>query len=244
MNTTKKRRILSIAPIAVAVALSVAACGAPCMAGSSGTPAGNTSTTSNGALSNTSAGTTGTAAGAGTAGASGFGASGGSAAGAGASGASGFGASGGSASGTGTGGPAGFGASGGSASGGSAAGGQAGVSSAGSAAAGSAAPGQAGVASGGFGNSNPAAGMTPDQVAGYCTKFPYDPDIDHGKGAQDNFIALRKNTPVQLVPNVDVMISDNQSIASENRVYAQLKDEMQANFKPLKDFYDQICVAH
>jgi hypothetical protein len=138
-----------------------------------------------------------------------------------------------------------FGASsGGSAAGGSAVGGQGGVSSGGSAAAGSATPGQAGVSSGGFGNSNPAAGMTPDQVAAYCTGFPYDPDISNGKGAQDSFITLRKNTPVQLVSNVDVMISDNQAIGSEKRVYAQLKDEMRANFQPLKDFYDQICVAH
>jgi hypothetical protein len=218
MNTSKKRRILSIAPVAVAVALSVAACGAPCMAGSSGAPASNTSATSNGALSNT-ASSAGTGAGAGSA----------------SSGASGFGAAGGS-------------AAGGSAAGGSAVGGQGGFSSGGSATAGTATPGQAGVSSGGaaggFGPSDPAAGMTPDQVAAFCTGFPYDPTIEQGKGGVDSYTALRKVTPVQLLPYVDAMLADNQAIESQKRVYAQLKDEMDQNFKPLKDFHDQICIAH
>jgi hypothetical protein len=213
MNTSKKRRILSIAPVAVAVALSVAACGAPCMAGSSGAPASNTSATSNGALSNT-ASSAGTGAGAGSA----------------SSGASGFGAA------------------GGSAAGGSAVGGQGGFSSGGSATAGTATPGQAGVSSGGaaggFGTSDPAAGMTPDQVAAFCTGFPYDPTIEQGKGGVDSYTALRKVTPVQLLPYVDAMLADNQAIESQKRVYAQLKDEMDQNFKPLKDFHDQICIAH
>jgi len=223
MNTTKKRRILSIAPVAIAVVLSVAACGAPCLAGSSGAPASN-GTSNSGALSNTAASSNGSANSNGTA------ASGSS----GTVGASGFGASGGS-------------ASGGSAAGGSAVGGQGGVSSGGSASAGSATPGQAGVSSGGFGNSNPSAGMTPDQVAAYCTGFPPDPTHVEGLVLQNNvdqYTALRKVTPVQLVPNVDVMLSDYQAILSEKRIYAQLKDELVANFKPLKDFNDQICVAH
>jgi len=221
MNTSKKRRILSIAPVAVAVVLSVAACGAPCMAGSSSAPASNTSATSNGALSNT-AGSAGAGAGSATSGASGFGAAGGA--------------------------TAGGSAAGGSAAGGSAVGGQGGFSSGGSAAAGTATPGRAGVSSGGaaggFGTSDPAAGMTPDQVAAFCTGFPYDPTIEQGKGGVDAYTALRKVTPVQLLPYVDAMLADNQAIESQKRVYAQLKDEMDENFKPLKDFHDQICIAH
>jgi hypothetical protein len=189
MNTTEKRRTLMIAPVAVAVVLSLTACGSPFKAGSSAGPT-STSTSSGTDLSNNSAN---------------------------------------------------------SAAGGSAVGGQGGVSSGGSAAAGSATPGQAGVGTGGFGNSNPAASMTPDQVAAYCTGFPYDPTIVEGlvnQDVMDSWTNLRKVTPVQLVPNVDLMISDYQAIKSEKRIYAQLKDELVANFKPLQDFHDQICVAH
>jgi hypothetical protein len=219
MNTSKKRRILGIAPVAVAVVLSLAACGAPCMAGSSGAPASN-GASSSGALSNTSASSNGSVA------------SNGTGAGSSSAGASGLGASGGS-------------ASGGSAAGGSAVGGQGGVSSGGSASAGSATPGQSGVSSGGFGASNPAAGMTPDQVATYCTKFPDDPASDWGYTDKLNgYTAVRKVTPVQLVPNVDAEIADYQALIAEKRVFAQLKDEMVANYGPLKDFHDQICVAH
>jgi hypothetical protein len=119
------------------------------------------------------------------------------------------------------------------------------VATGGTATAGSATPGQVGAASGGFGNSDPSAGMTPDQVAAYCTKFPSEPETYYnGNGAANDLIELRKYTPVQLVSNVDVLISDNQAIGSQKRIYAQLKDEMQANFQPLKDFKDQICTAH
>jgi len=217
MNTSKKRRILSIAPVAVAVVLSLAACGAPCMAGSSSAPASN-GASSSGALSNTAASSNGSVASNGTATSGSSGTVGGSS----------FGTS-----------------SGGSASGGSAVGGQGGTSSGGSASAGSATPGQAGVASGGFGNSTAAAGMTPDQVGAFCTGFPFDPTLQvRLHDTLSDYTALRKVTPVQLVPNVDAEIADYQSLVSEKRVYAQLKDEMMANYQPLKDFYDQICVAH
>jgi hypothetical protein len=179
--TTTKRRTLGIAPVAVALVLSVAACGGP---------AANSSAASSGTLSNASAGSTANAAGSGTSGSSDFGASGGSATG------------------------------------------------------GSAAPGQVGVSSG---NSTAASGMTPDQVAAYCTGFPYDPTIVEGLVNQDvidGWTGLRKVTPVQLVPNVDVMVSDYQAIRSEKRIYAQLKDELVANYTPLHDLQQQICVAH
>jgi hypothetical protein len=219
MNTSKKRRILSIAPVAVAVVLSLAACGAPCMAGSSSTPASN-GASSSGALSNTAASSNGSVAsnGTGTSGSSGT------------VGGSSFGAS-----------------SGGSASGGSAVGGQGGTSSGGSASAGSATPGQAGVASGGFGNSTAAAGMTPDQVGAYCKSFHSlgTPEQDYPASLQvEDLTDMRKATPVQLVPNVDAMLSDYQAIDSQKRVYAQLKDELVANYGPLKDLNEQICVAH
>jgi hypothetical protein len=211
MNTTKKRRILGIVPVAVVVALSVGACGAPCMAGSNSAPAANTSTTSTGSLSNASAGSSSVGAGSTSAGATGFG------------------------------------PSGGSASGGSAVGGQAGVSAGGSATAGSAPPGQAGVASGGFGNSAAASGMTPDQVGAWCKSFHSlgSPDQDYPASLQvDDLTDMKKVTPVQLVPNVDAMLSDYQAIDTQKRVYAQLKDELVANYGPLKDLNEQICVAH
>ena len=218
MNTSKKRRILSIAPVAVAVVLSLAACGAPRMAGSSSAPASN-GASSSGALSNTAASSNGAA----TSGSSGT--------------------VGGSSSGASSGGSA----SGGSAAGGSAVGGQGGTSFGGSASAGSATPGQPGVATGGFGNSTAAAGMTPDQVGVYCTSFKdlTDPANDYLVSYQlEALTNMRKATPVQLVPNVDAMISDYQTIKAEKRVYAQLKDELVANYGPLKDLNEQICVAH
>ncbi|HEX4248650.1 MAG TPA: hypothetical protein VH008_12380 [Pseudonocardia sp.] len=214
---TKMRHILRTVPVAIAVVLSVAACGSPFKSGSSGAP--TPTDTSNGAALSTGTGASnGTA---GTTGSSGTGT-------------------------TGTSGGSSFGSAGGAASGGSAVGGQGGTSSGGSAAAGSATPGQAG-ATGGFGNTDPSAGMTPDQVAAYCTGFPYDPEIVGDLAGHDDVQAwtdLRKNTPVQLTPNVDVMVSDYQAISTKKRVYAQLRDELVANFKPLKDFKDQICVAH
>jgi hypothetical protein len=130
MNTMMKRRIIRIVPVAIAVALSVAACGGPSLGGS------GTASTSSGSGSGVSFG------------ASGFGT----------------------------------------------------------------AAGASGVAN----------SMTADQVAGFCTKF----------------------TPPQLAPYVQVMLVDNQAIASERRVFAQLKDEMMANFQPLDDFRGQVCEAH
>lgn len=212
MNTTEKRRILQTAPVAIALVLSVAACGSPFKSGASGAPA--PSDTSSGAVLSTGAtGSNGT----------------------------------GTTSSSGTSGGSSFGSTGGSTSGGSAVGGQGGVSSGGSAAVGSATPGQAGAANGGFGNSTAASGMSPDQVALYCTSFSdlTDPSNDYSVSSQlEALTSMRKATPVQLAPNVDAMISDYQSIRDEKRVYAQLKDELVTNYGPLKDLNQQICIAH
>jgi hypothetical protein len=100
----------------------------------------------------------------------------------------------------------------------------------------------------GFGTAAGASGvansMTADQVAGFCTKFPYSPTIEHGTGGVNAYTELQKFTPPQLAPYVQVMLVDNQAIASERRVFAQLKDEMMANFQPLDDFRGQVCEAH
>ena len=53
MNTTEKRRILQTAPVAIALVLSVAACGSPFKSGASGAPA--PSDTSSGAVLSTGA---------------------------------------------------------------------------------------------------------------------------------------------------------------------------------------------
>jgi len=89
--------------------------------------------------------------------------------------------------------------------------------------------------------------MTPDQVGAFCTGFYSlgDPKSDYSAASQAKILTdLRKVTPVQLVSNVDAMLSDYQAIVGEKRVYAQLKDEMVANYGPLHDLNDQICVAH
>jgi len=84
--------------------------------------------------------------------------------------------------------------------------------------------------------------MTPDQVAAYCKGLPIDPDIDTGSWLTiDNYKAFRRVTPVQLVPNVDVLLADYQAIWGGKRIYSQLQEELAANYKPLKDLHDQIC---
>jgi len=42
------------------------------------------------------------------------------------------------------------------------------------------------------------------------------------------------------MPNVDAEVSDYQALVSQKRIYVQLKDEITANFQPIKDFHDQI----
>ena len=57
----------------------------------------------------------------------------------------------------------------------------------------------------------------------------------------EGYQALRRVTPVQFVPNVDVMITDYTAIFDGKRIYRQLQDELVENYKPLKDLHDQIC---
>jgi hypothetical protein len=130
----------------------------------------------------------------------------------------------------------------------SAPGGQGGYSSGGSAGL-SAGPGSGGSAglSSGSGSGGSVIGMTPDEVAMYCTSFAdiVTPEIAMGHALEvQQYQKLRKATPIQLQQNVDTIIADYQAIDTGKRIYAQLKDELLANYQPLKDFSNQICVAH
>ncbi|MDT7631320.1 MAG: hypothetical protein QOI50_3250 [Pseudonocardiales bacterium] len=190
MNTNAAARILRAAPVALAVALSVGACGAlPCTAGSnnSSAPYSNSSATSNSPGSGSAARPL---------------------------------------------------ASSGSS-------GQSGVStgSAGGAASGSGA--QGGSASGG---STSTAGLSPDDVGQYC-KYSgelLDPVIqkDNISLDVDHLTQLRPHTPVQLQPDVELLLADDKAIDNQTRVYAQVKDEVDPAYKRLKDFHDQICVVN
>jgi hypothetical protein len=107
--------------------------------------------------------------------------------------------------------------------------------------------GSSGLSSGsGSGGSASASGMTPDEVALWCTNFNYaaSPESDTANRDLESWQKLRKATPVQLQPNVDTLIADYQAMNSGKRIYAQVKDELLANYQPLKEFHDQICVAH
>jgi len=193
MNTNAAARILRAAPVALAVALSVGACGAlPCTAGSnnSSAPYSNSSATSNSPGSSSAARPL---------------------------------------------------ASSGSS-------GQSGVStgSAGGAASGSGA--QSGLSGGVSTDSASTSGLSPDDVAAYCKDssalfapgegtFLYSNNLD-------NLTDLRQHTPVQLVPDVELLQADSNAIAKQQRVYAQVKDEVDNAYKRIMDFNDQICKVH
>jgi hypothetical protein len=129
--------------------------------------------------------------------------------------------------------------------GGSGAGSTGGLSGAGSTASGSGSggSGQIGASGGGSGVATASTGLSPDQVAQYCKGLPYDPTIDGGLSHNtiENWQTFRRVTPVQFVPNVDVMITDYTAIWNGKRIYNQVRDELIDNYKPLKDFHDQIC---
>jgi len=101
----------------------------------------------------------------------------------------------------------------------------------------------AGVAGSSSGSSASAGGLTPDQLAAYCTHLE-EPDGSVTWLTMDYLHAAEKGTPVQLKPNMDVLVADSQAIKDGTRIWVQLKDEMAANYKPLKDFHDQACVVH
>jgi hypothetical protein len=60
----------------------------------------------------------------------------------------------------------------------------------------------------------------------------------------DNLTQLRPHTPVQLQPDVELLLTDTKAIDSQTRVYAQVKDEVDPAYQRLKDFHDQICVVN
>jgi len=101
------------------------------------------------------------------------------------------------------------------------------------------------VAGGGSGTATVATGLTPDQVAAYCKKMPgYGPDQGWDGYMIFQLQDLRRAAPVQLQPNIDVLITDTKATVSRTRVYAQVRDEIQDNLKPVQDLADQICKTH
>jgi len=101
------------------------------------------------------------------------------------------------------------------------------------------------VAGGGSGTATVATGLTPDQVAAYCKKMPgYGPDQGWDGYMIFQLQDLRRAAPVQLQPNIDVLITDTKATVSRTRVYAQVREEIQDNLKPVQDLADQICKTH
>ena len=101
---------------------------------------------------------------------------------------------------------------------------------------------------GGFATAG-SAGMTPDQVAQYCKNSDlYVPEDPTGRPSwvtdTSKLIQLRKYTPVQLQPDVQLMISDYQALTRQDRVLPQVQDELDSSYKRLMDFRTQICEVH
>jgi hypothetical protein len=191
VNTNTTARILRAAPIALAVALSVGACGAlPCTSGSnnSSAPYSNSSATSNTAGSSSATRPL---------------------------------------------------ASSGSA-------GQGGVSSGSAGGATSGSGSQSGLSGGVSSGSASTSGMSPDDVAAYCkdSSALFSPDYGWFADNVKPLAELRKHTPVQLVPDVELLQADSDAIAKKDRVYVQVKDEYDAAYKRVMDFNDQICKPH
>jgi len=91
--------------------------------------------------------------------------------------------------------------------------------------------------------------MTPDQVAQYCKNSDlYVPEDPNGRPSwvtdTSKLIQLRKYTPVQLQPDVQLMISDYQALTRQDRVLPQVQDELDSSYKRLMDFRTQICEVH
>jgi hypothetical protein len=191
MNKNAATRILRAAPVALAVALSVGACGAlPCTSGSnnSSAPYSNSSATSNspgsGAASRPLAS--------------------------------------------------------------SGSGGQGGLSSGSAVGSASGSGADGGLSGGASSDSASTAGMSADDVAAYCkdSSALFAPDTgwfgDNVKPLAD----LRQYTPVQLVPDVELLQADSDAIAKQDRVYVQVKEEYDAAYKRVMDYNDQICKVH
>jgi hypothetical protein len=98
------------------------------------------------------------------------------------------------------------------------------------------------------GGSTSTAGLSPDDVGQYC-KYSgelLDPvtQKDNISLDVDHLTQLRPHTPVQLQPDVELLLADDKAIDNQTRVYAQVKDEVDPAYKRLKDFHDQICVVN
>jgi len=214
MRNTTLRRVPFIVPVAVAIALSVSACGGHITL-SSGADAGATTAPAGSNAANSAGTGAATAASPGQGGFSGNGS----------------------------------GTSSGLASGATGQSGLSGGSSGGSASGSAGQFGGSGGASGGTpGVSTSATGLSPDEVAQYCKSFG---GIAGGPGvynqqpiadqAQAPLRDLRLHTPVQLQQYVDVLATDYKLVANQTRTEGQVRDELVAAFKPLKDLHDQIC---
>jgi len=87
--------------------------------------------------------------------------------------------------------------------------------------------------------------MSPDQVAKWCKADSFtNPDFANVYNFRIDLPALkdlRDISPVQLDPNIDVLITDYQALAGETRLYSQVRDEVHANFKPIDAFKAQLC---
>jgi hypothetical protein len=96
------------------------------------------------------------------------------------------------------------------------------------------------------------SGMSPDDVAQYCKlsgefSAPGDPEelsaFYFGEAAKP-LVELKKHTPVQLQPDVELLYSDYEALANQSRVFPQVKDEVDASYKRVMDFHNQICLAN
>jgi len=52
---------------------------------------------------------------------------------------------------------------------------------------------------------------------------------------------MKPYIPVQLQPNINVLVTDYTTISNRDRLPSQLMPEMKAAYKPLADFRKQIC---
>jgi len=106
--------------------------------------------------------------------------------------------------------------------------------------------GGGGVSGGTPGISTPATGLSPEEVAQYCKNFSNVLDPQYvSTGTAFAMIgdvrALRPHTPVQLLPDVDIILTDYKLVSDGSRIYSQVLGELNSAYKPLKDFSNQAC---
>ena len=114
-------------------------------------------------------------------------------------------------------------------------------------------PGQFGVGgttTGAPGVSPAATGMSPDSVATWCKIFndslfftpDHMADTPAFFGAHiERLRTMEDVSPIQYKQNYEILITDYRTLSDGTRLYSQLRDEVNANFKPLKDLNQQIC---